>query len=97
LTLRKPPNISGAIKDVQYQDHAPEYPEPSFSLSHQFAITADTTGGGSGLTIADSSGIDDSSEYIISSDGFFAIIGGKRNHGVDNSVDIGRVKSEKMV
>ena len=97
LTLRKPPNLSSAIKDVQYQDHAPEYPEPSFSLSHQFAITADTTGGGSGLTIADSSGNEDSSEYIISADVSFAIFGGKKNHGKDNSVDIKRVESEKMV
>lgn len=72
----KPPNISSAIKDVQYQDDAPEYPEPSFSFSHQFAITADTTGGGLGLIISGSSGDEDSSEYIILSNcnASFAIV-----------------------
>ena len=88
-------------KDALYKDHAPEYPEPSFSLSHQFAMTADTTGGGSGLTISDSSGNEDSSEYTISSNcnpslARVAIFGGKRKHKVDNSVDIGRVKSENL-
>jgi hypothetical protein len=94
LSLKKTPNISSAIKDEKYQDDAPEYPEPSFSFSHQFAMTADTTGGGSGLTISGSSGDEDSSEYIILSR--VAIFGGKRNQGVDKSVDIGRVESDNL-
>lgn len=64
-------------------------------------MTADTTGGGSGLIISDSSGNEDSSEYIISSGcnasfARIAIFGGKKNHGVDNSVDIGRVESDNL-
>jgi hypothetical protein len=57
-------------------------------------MTADTNGGGAGLTTADSLGNEDSSD--LSCNASFAIVGGKRNHGVDRSVDIRRVESEKM-
>ena len=59
-------------------------------------MTADTTGGGKGLTISVSSGDEDSSEYIMLSR--VAIVDRKEtlNPGVDKSVDIERVESDNL-